>query len=195
MITIHIDLSKATKEEVDSYLASDLYNVLMSCQPIPVPENWTKGQYFTVKTTNPPFDANSNKFEYAEQEQSPIEPMEQFNPHVYMLNEHGEKIILINHPLDEVYLVDEIPSNVTGGMLPYQEFEVRKAMIAMLVGQHLEKPVGFLKQNFKKANVSTQSQLDFQNLVNSSPEHKAALRRIISILPKDSKSILARYAE
>ncbi|MCE7534211.1 hypothetical protein [Acinetobacter nosocomialis] len=195
MIKVHIDLSKATKEELDSYLASDLYKVLMSGQPIPVPQNWTKGQYFTVKTTNPPFDANSNKFEYGEQEQCPIEPMEQFNPDVYMLNEQDEKIRLINHPLDEVYLVDEIPSSVTGGMLPYQEFEVRKAVIAMLGGQHLEKPAGFFKQIIKKANVATQSQLDFQNLVNSSPEHKAALRRIISTMPKDYKSILARYAE
>ncbi|HFF8253862.1 hypothetical protein [Acinetobacter baumannii] len=195
MITIHIDLSKATKEEVDSYLASDLYNVLMASQPIPIPKNWTKGQYFTVTITNPPFDAKSNKFEHGEQEKCPIEPMEQFNPDVYMLNENGEKIKLINHPLDEVYLVDEIPSNATGGILPYQEFEVRKAMIVMLSGQHLEKPAGFLNNLFKKTNVATQSQLDFQKLVNSSPEHKAALKRIISTLPKDYKSILARYAE
>lgn len=195
MITIHVDLSKATKEEVDSYLASDLYNVLMSGQPIPIPKNWTKGQYFTVTTINPPFESKSNKFEYGEQEKCPIEPMEQFNPDVYMLNENDEKIRFINHQLDEVYLVDEIPSNVTGGMLPYQEFEVRKAMIIMLRGQHLEKPVGFLKQIVKKANAATQSQLDFQNLVNSSPEHKAALKRIISLLPNNAKSILARYAE
>ncbi|MBK5145580.1 hypothetical protein I2494_18025 [Budviciaceae bacterium BWR-B9] len=63
MIKVIVDLSEATKEEMESYLSSDLRNALMSRTPIPTPGNWNGlTEFLTIQTINPSIDCQTGKY-------------------------------------------------------------------------------------------------------------------------------------
>lgn len=64
MITVTVDLSKATREERESYLTSPLRSLLLSHSPYPVPhpKDFDGSNFFTVLTIDPPFSGKTNDF-------------------------------------------------------------------------------------------------------------------------------------
>lgn len=68
MISVTIDVSKATKEEYEAYLASDLRKVLLSHFPVPIPKNWNGKQFLVITGSNPTFDTEKNQFIFNENE-------------------------------------------------------------------------------------------------------------------------------
>ncbi|WP_205954702.1 MULTISPECIES: hypothetical protein [Pantoea] len=99
--------------------------------------------------------------------------------------------LLVNHPLDETYLSPP-GETYTEGELPEEEKEVRHALTAMYVltsrlinislWDRLSRP-----RKYSSACCSAaEAQRKLMALVNSTPSHKAALRRIVSVMPEDN---------
>ncbi|PQK95078.1 MULTISPECIES: hypothetical protein [Pantoea] len=98
---------------------------------------------------------------------------------------------LVNHPLDETYLSP--PGDFCAeGELPAEETEVRQALTAMYVLTNRLMNIGLWDRLFRtrKYSSASRSATDVQRqlmaLVNSTPLHKAALRRIVSVMPEDN---------
>jgi hypothetical protein len=98
---------------------------------------------------------------------------------------------LVNHPLDETYLSP--PGNFCAeGELPEEENEVRQALTAMYVLTNRLMNISLWDRLLKTRKYSsatrpaTEAQRKLMALVNSTPLHKAALRRIVSVMPEDN---------
>ncbi|WP_367144222.1 hypothetical protein [Pantoea stewartii] len=98
---------------------------------------------------------------------------------------------LVNHPLDETYLSP--PGDFCAeGELPAEETEVRQALTAMYVLTNRLMNISswhrlFRTRKYSSASRSaTEAQRQLMALVNSTPLHKAALRRILSEMPEDN---------
>lgn len=99
--------------------------------------------------------------------------------------------LLVKHPLDETYLSPP-GDTYTEGELPEEETEVRQALIAMYVLTNRLMNIGLWDRLFRTRKYSsasrsaTDAQRQLMALVNSTPLHKAALRRIVSVMPEDN---------
>jgi hypothetical protein len=99
--------------------------------------------------------------------------------------------LLVNHPLDETYLSPP-GETYTEGELPEEETEVRNALTAMYVLTNRLMKIGLWNRLFRSRKYSsagrsaTEAQRRLMVLVNSTPIHKAALRRIVSVMPEDN---------
>lgn len=105
---------------------------------------------------------------------------------------------LINHPLDETYL--SAPGDYfLEGMLPRAEQQVTAAMIEMAISSRKYAEFGFFRSLFHKSEyenakcLAIEKQKNLRALVNSTPEHKAAFKRILTITDKRLKTNLANY--
>jgi len=99
--------------------------------------------------------------------------------------------LLVNHPLDETYLSP--PGDFCAeGELPAEETEVRQALTAMyvltnrLVNISLWDRLLGTRKYSSASRAETEAQRRLMVLVNSTPLHKAALRRIVSVMPEDN---------
>ncbi|NQE77603.1 hypothetical protein [Pantoea ananatis] len=99
--------------------------------------------------------------------------------------------LLVNHPLDESYLSPPGDTYMEGE-LPEEETEVRQALTAMYVLTNRLMNIGLWDRLFRTRKYSsasrsaTEAQRQLMALVNSTPLHKAALRRIVSVMPEDN---------
>lgn len=108
--------------------------------------------------------------------------------------------LLVNHPLDETYLSPP-GDTYTEGELPEEETEVRHVLTAMHVLTNSLMNIGLWDRLLRTSKYSsairsaTEAQRKLMTLVNSSPLHKAALRRIVSVMPedKDGREALRDY--
>lgn len=98
---------------------------------------------------------------------------------------------LLNDPLDETYL--NPPGDFCAdGELPEEEMEVRQALISMyvltnrLMNFNLWKRLFRTREYSSYKSLATDAQQQLMQLVNSTPLHKAALRRIVSVMPEDN---------
>jgi len=99
--------------------------------------------------------------------------------------------LLVNHPLDETYLSP--PSDFCAeGKLPEEETEVCQALTAMYVLTNRLMNINswdrlLRTRKYSSASRSaTEAQRTLMVLVNSTPSHKAALKRIVSVMPEDN---------
>lgn len=107
----------------------------------------------------------------------------------------------VHHPLDETYRVVPEEDALPRQALPEAEWDVRNAVAAMKLlsnevyghsfWQRLTRTEG-ARTAMEKLNWIQQKLMD---LVNSSPEHKAAIRRIVNAMPKEKggPAALAAY--
>jgi hypothetical protein len=98
---------------------------------------------------------------------------------------------LLNDPLDETYL--NPPEDWCGdGELPEEEIEVRQALVSMYVLTNRQMNFSLWKRLFRTRKYSsarslaTDAQRQLMELVNSTSLRKAALRRIVSVMPEDN---------
>ena len=98
---------------------------------------------------------------------------------------------LLNDPLDETYLTP--PEDwCADGDLPEEEIEVRQAFVSMhvltnrLMNFSLRERLFRTRKYSSARNLATDAQRQLMELVNSTPLHKAALRRIVSAMPEDN---------
>ncbi|MEJ1269079.1 hypothetical protein WDV93_25515 [Pantoea ananatis] len=97
--------------------------------------------------------------------------------------------LLVNHPLDETCLSPP-GETYTEGELPEEEIQVRHALIAMYVLTDRLMNISLWDRLFRTRRYSsacrpaTEAQRRLMTLVNSTPLHKAALRRIVSVMPE-----------
>lgn len=115
-------------------------------------------------------------------------------------NAVGNPIRFLTDPLAEKYITP--PGDwVSEGMLPHQEFEVRHALVEMKVATEQIASIGFFERLLKSSSyrqayeMAQDKQRTLMLLVNSSPEHKAAIRRIVSEMPSGNggREALAAY--
>jgi len=99
--------------------------------------------------------------------------------------------LLVNHPLDETYLSP--PGDYCAeGELPEEETEVRQALITMYVMTNRLLNISIwdrlyrIRKYSSASRSATEAQRTLMVLVNSTPSHKAALRRIVSVMPQDN---------
>jgi len=99
--------------------------------------------------------------------------------------------LLVHHPLDETYLSP--PGDFCAeGELPAEETEVRQALTAMYVLTNRLMSISLWDRLLRTRKYSSASrsaaeaQRQLMSLVNSTPLHKAALRRIVSVMPEDN---------
>lgn len=112
-----------------------------------------------------------------------------FDPVECLYDDAHNPIRFLNTPLDEKYL--EPPGDFCpAGMLPPQDLEVRNAGAAMKLATERFIKLGILDRFFNRAeylarkDLAIRTQATLRTLVNSSPEHKAALRRIVHAAAK-----------
>ena len=88
-------------------------------------------------------------------------------------------------------------------MIPPEEFQVRAAMLEMKYFTDQLIDLGIIDRLFRTAEykkryaVASEKQRILLQLVNSSREHKAAIRRIVNAMPENNgcRSALANYVE
>lgn len=123
-----------------------------------------------------------------------------FDSRAYILDEAGQPVRFILDPLDEVYTV--VPrETVPAGMLPEADFDVRAALADIATAEVEVLSLGLFATfarlpSYRKLQAVVRAKQDaLAALVASSPEHKAAMRRIVNTLGEQSKSRkeLARY--
>lgn len=126
----------------------------------------------------------------------------QFDRTKSIRNESGASIRFIESPTDEQYL--NAPGNfIPEGMLPPEDLQVRVALVEMKLFTERLIAFGLVSRllrtsRFKKAeSVAREKQSALMDLVNSSPEHKAAIRRIVNSMPEGNggKKALLRYTK
>lgn len=94
----------------------------------------------------------------------------------------------LNDPLDEHYLIP-LPDSYVEGELPVEEVSVRHSLLEYRARYDALQSCGLLAIIFKTEEYrSTKSMLEKSHsrlleLVNSSPLHKAAIRRIVNDMP------------
>ncbi len=114
-----------------------------------------------------------------------------FDVQSHMNDAQGNPIRFITDPLAEHYI--EPPGDwVPAGMLPPEEFQVRAALVEMKIFTDLLHDLGIFGRLFnsteykKRYKLANEKQNCLRQLVNSSREHKAALRRIVNAMPTDN---------
>lgn len=100
---------------------------------------------------------------------------------------------LLQHPLDEHYLIEPMPSYVPEDLLPPEDFEVAEALRAHLSALHQREQLGisgmirFFLFRWEKAaqanRLVKQTEDQLQQVVGQSAIHRAALKRIVNGLP------------
>ncbi|WP_312544116.1 hypothetical protein [Pantoea eucalypti] len=107
---------------------------------------------------------------------------------------------MLNDPLDETYLSP--PEDwCADGELPEEEIEVRQALVSMYVLTNRLINFSLLERLFRTRkdssarSLATDAQQQLMELVDSTPLHKAALRRIVSAMPEDNggREVLRDY--
>ncbi|MTJ94023.1 MAG: hypothetical protein F8N36_14370 [Desulfovibrio sp.] len=124
-----------------------------------------------------------------------------FNNTLFFHDEAGRACRYLTDPLAETYLAP--PENlVKDGMLPPQEFEVCAALLEMKLFTERAISYGtwsFFRRSERRAawEIARQKQNRLMELVNSSREHKAAIRRIVSAMPPDNggREVLRPYTK
>lgn len=98
---------------------------------------------------------------------------------------------LVNDPLDETYL--NLPGDyIAEGELPKEEIEVHKELVSMyvltnrLMNFNLWERLFRTRKYCSASSLAINAQRQLMELVNSTPLHKAALRRIVSAMPEDN---------
>lgn len=106
-------------------------------------------------------------------------------------DESGNYVRYLIDPLAETYLVPP-GAAVCDGMLPPEEFEVRRALLEMkLLTEHV-RAFSWLSRIFgsvayrEARDAAAESQKALLCLVNSTHEHKAAIRRIVNAMPPNN---------
>ena len=106
-----------------------------------------------------------------------------FDPTATVLDGHGNAVRYIDTPLDHEYRV--IPPNwVAEGMLPPEDFEMRRAVAEMKLATEHWLALSFWQcllgsTEAKKARaLALKKQHELRLLAQKSPAHKAALRRV-----------------
>jgi hypothetical protein len=114
-----------------------------------------------------------------------------FDPTATVFDEHGRTVRYVDTPLDQEYRVNP-PDLVSEGMLPPEDFEMRRAVAEMKLATEYclrvgpwQRLIGTAKARGAKA-LALKKQGDLRLLVQKSPEHRAALQRIIRSMPKYS---------
>ncbi len=107
---------------------------------------------------------------------------------------------LINHPLDEVYMVS--PGDIVlDGMLPRSEHQVKAAMLELIYCKNRLAEFGFFRTLFDRAGyknvqaLALDKQRVLRELLNSTPEHKAAFRRIVSDMDRQDQMAFVNYCK
>lgn len=97
----------------------------------------------------------------------------------------------VHHPLDETYRVVPEEDALPRAALPEAEWEVRRAVAGMKLLTNEVYGYSFWQRLTKTEGARTAMerlnwiQQKVMELVNSSPEHKAAIRRIVNAMPKE----------
>lgn len=105
-------------------------------------------------------------------------------------DESGKRVRFLTDPLAETY-IEPLGAWISDGMLPPQEMEVREALVAFKIASDKIASMGLLSRmigsRYREAkNQHQQASQSLLTLVNSSQEHKAAIRRIVSAMPRDN---------
>ena len=115
--------------------------------------------------------------------------MKPFDPRMRLRDDEGRPVRFINAVLDERYIVppgDLVPE----GLLPPEEFEVRRALAELNIFSERLMDFGFFRRLFDKngylhvERAANGKQEALRRLINASPEHRAAFRRIVNAMPE-----------
>jgi hypothetical protein len=112
----------------------------------------------------------------------------------------GHPVRFLIDPLSDTY-IEPPGSMVPDGMLPPQDYEVRKALVEMKFATERLSFFSLIARFFRSKcycvalEVAQQKQQDLMTMVNSSPEHKASIRRIVNAMPpgNSGREALADY--
>ncbi|MDC4411848.1 hypothetical protein NQ656_17550 [Acinetobacter baumannii] len=125
-----------------------------------------------------------------------------FDPNLTM-NLNGRNVQFLLNPLDEEYVEDPaIFVNyryIKGGMLPPEEFEIRHALRKVSLYEKTISSFGLLskihhQKQFQEAQAEAKIWKEkLLNLMNKSPQHKAAIKRIASTLTGDGLERLKQF--
>ncbi|AZN69856.1 MULTISPECIES: hypothetical protein [Acinetobacter calcoaceticus/baumannii complex] len=117
-----------------------------------------------------------------------------FDPNLTM-SLNGRNIQFLLNPLDEKYLEDPAIFThyryIKGGMLPPEEFEIRQALRKVIFYEKTISSFGLLnkiihQEQYQEAQVEAKVWKEkLLNLMNKSPQHEAAIKRIVSTLTGD----------
>jgi hypothetical protein len=126
--------------------------------------------------------------------------MKPFDVTQHVKDDAGNPVWFMNNPLDERY-VERPGKHVLDGMLPPEEFEVRKALLEMKFFTDQLGEYGFLARILRRPayqraeKIAIEKQEHLRKIANSTPEHKAAIRRIVNDMPKSNggREALASY--
>ncbi|HDP7352175.1 hypothetical protein [Escherichia coli] len=97
----------------------------------------------------------------------------------------------LNDPLDENYLI-EPGEMVEEGTIPEEELEVRKQLAALKFCEDRLRNCGFFWRLFHSKEYSRYHHItktvndNLMALVNKTPQHKAAIRRIVNSMPENN---------
>lgn len=114
-----------------------------------------------------------------------------FDNTLVVYDDAGQPIRYLIDPLAEHYIVPP-GFSVTDGMLPPEEFAVRKALVEMKLFTERYMSFGVFKRFFHRdeyvaaGKLASRKQEALAHLVNSGPLYKAALRRIVNAMPEDN---------
>lgn len=123
-----------------------------------------------------------------------------FDNTVTMSDDAGNPVRFLTDPLQEHYIVP--PGDLfEDGMLPPEDLEVRRATIAMKLCTERLACLGVWTRLFRRAeyqeayDMAAEAQRRLRKLVNSTPAHKAAIRRIVNAMPPGNggREALASY--
>ncbi|ACC59018.1 hypothetical protein MW722_003649 [Acinetobacter baumannii] len=117
-----------------------------------------------------------------------------FDPTLSM-NLNGREVQFLLNPLDEKYVEDPAIfadySYIKAGMLPPEEFEIRHALKMMILNENMLSRFSplkkiFYKKDFQDVKIAAKYWREvLLNLMNKSPQHKAAIKRIASTITGD----------
>jgi hypothetical protein len=125
-----------------------------------------------------------------------------FDPTATVVDDDGHVIRYLNTPLDNEYIVDPADDCIPEGVLPPEDFEVRRAIVEMKLATEHWRGLGLLhrlmlteKANKAKA-LAVRKQRELHLLIQRSPEHTAAFRRIIDSMRDDvGREVLSSYLD
>ena len=111
--------------------------------------------------------------------------------------------LFVNDALDETYTGGPIPFFVSEQDLPPEDLEVRQGLLSYKLALERTNLLHFFSVLFRTAKAQAvfgQVQREHAKLmafVNKSPEHKAAIRRIVNDMPEGNggREILAEFVE
>ena len=114
----------------------------------------------------------------------------------------GQEVRYLVDPLADEYLVAPGEA-VPRAMLPPEEWEVRNALIEMKFATERVAEMGLIARTVNRAEYDARwqaavaKQKALRELVQSTRAHRAALRRIVSVMPADGggREVLAPYLQ